>query len=310
MCSESVPYNFKGGKLTIKLLRTLVAVADHKTFSAAADAVHITHAAVSQQMRTLEADLGVTLFNRRTRTPELTPLGLRIVEKSKKLLSDYDNLVPSVLADGGLSGQLSFGALRTTLTGLTPQALSLLKSKFPDVSWRIRPGLTGTLLADVERGALDVALVTKPLLMPIGMVFKEVTVEPMRLIAALDEPEDDPLILLSERPFIRFNRNAVVGTLIDNWILSKRIRVQETMELDSPEAIASMVQAKLGVSIIPDAAVKPPDSLPVKSINLGEDAPTRVLGLVYHKDQTKLKAVEEIYAALRSVIDAQAEASC
>ena len=289
--------------MTIRLLRTLVAVADQRTFSAAAGVVHVTHAAVSQQMRTLEADLGVTLFNRSTRTPELTPLGLQVVEKARRLIADYDNLVPSVLADGGLRGQLSLGALRTTLTGLTPQALALLKTRYADLSLRIRPGLTATLLAEVERGTLDVALVTKPHLIPVGMAFRDLTVEPMRLITALDETEDDPITLLHERPFIRFNRNAVVGTLIDNWILSKRIRVNETMELDSPEAIASMVHANLGVSIIPDLAVKPLDAVPVTSLSLGTDAPKRVLGLVYHEDQIKQQAIDALFNAMRTVID-------
>ena len=167
----------------------MIAIADHRTFSAAAEAVHITHAAVSQQMQNLEADLGVSIFNRSTRTPELTAIGLQIVEKSRKLVAEYDNLVPSVLADGGLSGQFSIGALRTTLTGLTPQALAILNEKFPDLGWRIRPGLTGTLLADVERGELDVALVTKPHLMPVGVVFRQLTIEPMHLIAAVSETE-------------------------------------------------------------------------------------------------------------------------
>ena len=291
--------------MTIKLLRTLVAVADQRTFSAAADIVHLTHAAVSQQMQTLEADLGVALFNRSTRTPELTPVGLQIVEKSRKLIADYDNLVPSVLADGGLSGQISIGALRTTLTGLTPQALALLKQKFPDVAWRIRPGLTNQLLTEVERGTLDVALVTKPYLMPLGLVFRALAEEPMHLIAAMGEREGDPIQLLNKRPFIRFNRNAVVGALIDNWILSKRIRVNEAMELDSPEAIASMVHASLGVSIIPDLVVKPQESVPVKSISLGSDAPTRILGLVHQENHIKEQAADELFSALHSVIELQ-----
>ena len=289
--------------MTIRLLRTLVAVADTRTFSAAADVMHVTHAAVSQQMQTLEADLGIALFNRTTRTPELTPLGHQVVAKARKLIADYDNLVPSVLADGGLSGQVTLGALRTTLTGLTPQAMAVLKSRYPQIGMRIRPGLTGALLAEVERGAIDAAIVTRPHLMPMGVVFRELTEEPMQLIAAIEEPEDDPITLLRDRPFIRFNRNAVVGTLIDNWILSKRIRVSETMELDSPEAIASMVQANLGVSIVPDLAVKPQDSVPVKRIDLGPDAPRRMLGLVYQEGQVKMQAIEALHDALVSVLD-------
>ena len=111
--------------MTIRLLRTLVAIADAKTFSAAADSVHVTHAAVSQQMQTLEADLGIALFNRSTRTPELTPAGHQLVARARKLIADYDNLVPSVLADGGLTGVVTLGALRTTLTGLTPRAMAV-----------------------------------------------------------------------------------------------------------------------------------------------------------------------------------------
>ncbi len=288
--------------MTIRLLRTLVAIADTRTFSAAAEVVHVTHAAVSQQMQTLEADLGLVLFNRTKRTPELTPVAHEIVAKARKLITDYDNLVPSVLGDGGLSGIVTLGALRTTLTGLTPQAMAVLKAKFPNIGLHIRPGLTGTLLADVERGNLDAAIVTKPHLMPEGVQFRELTQEPMQLIAAIEETGKDPIKLLKTRPFIRFNRNAVVGTLIDNWILSKRIRVSETMELDSPEAIASMVHANLGVSIVPDLAVKPLDTIPVKRLQLGADAPRRTLGLVYHKDQIKTQVMDELFDALVQVI--------
>ena len=289
--------------MTIRLYRTLIAVADNRTFSAAAQAVHVTHAAVSQQMRTLEADLGIALFNRQTRTPELTPVAHQVVSKARKLVEDYDNLVPSVLADDGLSGRIALGALRTTLTGLTPQAMAILKAKFPQIKLHIRPGLTGPLLSEVERGNLDAAILTKPHLMPLGVTFRELTQEPLQLIAAVQEIEDDPVVLLKTRPFIRFNRNAVVGSLIDNWILSKRIRVTETMELDSPEAIASMVHANLGVSIVPDLAVKPQETTPLKRLSLGPDAPKRVLGLAYPEDQIKAQAMDELFEALRSVID-------
>lgn len=288
--------------MTIRLLRTLVAIADTKTFSAAAGVVHVTHAAVSQQMRTLEADLGIALFDRSTRTPELTPVAHQVVAKARVLIAEYDSLVPSALADDGLSGMIKLGALGTTLTGLTPRALAVLKAKYPKIGLHIRPGLTGSLLADIERGNLDAAIITKPHLLPVGVRFRALTEEPMQLIAAPQETQDDAFELLRTRPYIRFNRNAVLGTLIDNWILSKRIRVAEAMELDSPEAIASMVHANLGVSIVPDMTVKPLDTIPVKRISLGVDAPTRILGLVHPEAPEKAQAIDQLFAALQSII--------
>lgn len=288
--------------MTIRQLRTLVAIADTRTFSAAASVVHVTHAAVSQQMQALEADLDIALFDRNSRTPDLTPVGHKIVAKARMLIEEYDNLVPLALGDGGLSSTITLGALRTTLTGLTPKAMSTLSAKFPEMRLHIRPGLTGALFLDVERGILDAAIVIKPNLMPNGLTFRELAREPMQLIASVDEVEQDPLKLLRSRPFIRYDRNTVVGTLIDNWIASKRVQVSETMELDSPEAIASMVHAGLGVSIVPDLAVKPIDTVPVKRISLGPGTPFRTLGLIQREHQVKKRAIEEVFDAFGHAI--------
>ncbi|MEM8978295.1 MAG: LysR family transcriptional regulator [Pseudomonadota bacterium] len=289
--------------MSIRQLRTLVAIADTKTFSAAARATHVTHAAVSQQMQSLEAELGVTLFNRAKRTPELTPLGHQIVIKARELIEAYDTLVPSVLADGGLSGTIKLGAIGTTLTGLMPNALAVLKAQYPQIGLHIRPGLTGPMLADIERGLLDAAIITKPQVLPSWIVFQRLTTEQMHVIASVEESETDPVRLLRERPFIRFNRTAVLGALIDAWIMSKDLMVHEAMELDSAEAIASMVAANLGVSIVPDTAVPAPQVAALKHLSLGTSAPTRVLGLVHHKDGIKTRALDGLYSALRTTLE-------
>jgi len=288
--------------MTIHLLRTLVAIADEQTFSAAAEVVNVTHAAVSQQMQSLESNLGVTLFDRSTRTPELTPLAVEIVGKARVLIRDFDNLVPSVLDEDALHGDIAFGALPTTLTGLTPRAMAVYKHKFPKIVLRVRPGLTETLLNDLTRGKLDAALLTKPHLLPVDLEFRELAQEPLELIVAQSEKCDDPLELLRSRPFIRFNRTAVVGTLIENWILSKQLHVNEAMELDSLEAIASMVHANLGVSIVPKLVVPPDSRVALKSLPLGPSTPKRCLGLAYHRQHVKTRVIDELYAALKKVI--------
>ncbi|MEM6467124.1 MAG: LysR substrate-binding domain-containing protein, partial [Pseudomonadota bacterium] len=224
------------------------------------------------------------------------------VAKARDLIAQYDGLVPSVLADGGLNGQIKLGAIGTTLTGLTPRAMAALKERVPGIGLHIRPGLTGAMLAELERGTLDAALVTKPGLTPSGLTFRPLAQEPMHLITALEEPDDDPLTLLRTRPYIRFNRTAVLGCLIDTWLLSKRIRVTEAMELDSAESIESMVQANLGVSIVPELAVPPPQTILVKRVALGAEAPVRVVGLAYRQDTIRPRAIDAVFDAFDGVI--------
>jgi len=288
--------------MSIRLLKTLIAVADHKTFSAAADAVFITHAAVSQQMRTLEADFGISLFDRTRRTPELTPLGRAVVARARKLVVEYDTLVPSVLGDDGFSGEIALGAVPTTLTGLAPMAMRILRAQHRDLRIRIHPALTGALLSALERGTLDVALLSKPFLLPTGMAFLHVAEEPLSLITAQEIETNTSAKILENNPFIRFNRDAVVGTLVETWLHEQNIRVSETMELENLEAISSMVHANLGVSIVPASCVVNRYALPLKRLPLGSNAPSRNLGLAFRQEHPKLRVIEEIHKALLNAI--------
>lgn len=288
--------------MSIRLLRTLVAVADNHTFSAAADAVFITHAAVSQQMRTLEAELSIALFDRSHRTPELTPMGLAVVARARQLIADYDNLVPAVLGDDGLRGEVVLGAVPTTLVGLAPLSMSILRARYPELRVRIIPALTSALLSGLERGTYDVALISKPQLMPQGMNYLEVAREPLQVIAGSEVEEMDPVTILNNQPFIRFNRDAVVGTQIEAWLQANKIRVSETMELENLEAISSMVHANLGVSIVPRSCVANAYAVPLTWLPLNPEPPMRRLGLAYRKEHPKHRVIEEMHDALLSAV--------
>lgn len=283
--------------MSIRLLKTLIAVADHRTFTEAADAVFVTHAAVSQQMRALETELGVALFDRSRRTPELSSIGRAVVARARDIVRDYDNLVPSVLGDEGFAGELALGAVPTTLTGLAPRAMAILRGQHAALRISIHPGLTAALLSDLDRGKLDVALVTEALPVPRGMAFAPIAEEPLHLITSAQVAETDPVRILQTHPFIRFNRDAVVGTIIEGWLQKKGIRVTEAMELENLEAIASMVHADLGVSIVPVPCVDTPHALPLRRLPLGRGAPTRLLGLAYRKENRKVRVIEEVHTA-------------
>ena len=83
---------------------------------------------------------------------------------------------------------------------------------------------------------------------------------------------------------------------------SKNIDVNETMEFDSAEAIASMVGAGLGVSILPEPVIMPSHGIKVKRLHLGAEAPQRTLGLVYLKNNIKIQLINEMMSALRQIV--------
>jgi DNA-binding transcriptional LysR family regulator len=96
--------------MSIRRLKTLIAIAEKGTFAAAADVVHISQAAVSQQMKGLEDELQIRLFDRSKRPPELSQLGLALTARSREIVHAYDAMLKSLTGDSPFSGKLMIGA--------------------------------------------------------------------------------------------------------------------------------------------------------------------------------------------------------
>jgi DNA-binding transcriptional LysR family regulator len=284
--------------MSIRLLKTLISIAEQGTFTAAAESVHITHAAVSQQMKALEEELNVAIFDRSKRIPKLTPIGLELVSKSRELVNSYNNLVPSILGDEFLSGELKLGAVPTALTGLVPFAMTQLREEYNALHIHVIPGLSTELISEVERGGLDAAIVTKPERLSANLVWRQIAEEPLELLAAISVDSNDPVHLLKTKPFIRFSRRAIVGGMIDQWLQQKAIDVDERMELENLESISSMVYCDLGVSIVPKGCVESPNPLPIKRIPLGEPAVYRQVGLISKNDTIKTRILDALNSEL------------
>lgn len=288
--------------MTIRVLKTLIAVDEHGTFSAAADAVFLTHAAVSQQMRGLEEEWGLKVFDRTRRTPELTPTGRALVARAREVVAAYEGIVPSILGDHGLSGVLSLGAVSTTLNALVPMTIARLKRDYPNLNVSVLPGLTTPLIQQIERGTLDLAIVSRPRLLPRNLAWLDIAEEPMEVLVSQETESSDALELLQTRPFIRFTRSAVVGADIEQWLQDRKIVVHESMELENLENISSMVLFNLGVSIAPRPclALAP---LPLKHLPLpGRKPMTRKLGIAYRADSVKARAIAEVHWRVLDVV--------
>ncbi len=288
--------------MSIRALRTLISIHRHGSFRAAAEAEHLTPAAVSQQMRNLEASWRLELFERSLRSPKLTLTGLALVDEAKSIVTAYDGLADKVRPDDEVSGELILGAVPTTLTGLAPLALTQLKKSHPSIRVRVVPGLSHQLLLQIERGQIHAAVVSKPEIIPSSMAFSEIAAEELVLLSSQGTEDLPALDLLQSQPFIRFNRDAVVGRKIEAWLQNNGIVVNDVMELEGLEAISSMVAAGLGISIVPKTCVAENSHLPLTRIPLGNDVPIRLLGLVSRNDSPKAKVIEAAEIALLKAV--------
>ena len=288
--------------MSIRNLKSLIAVAEHGTFTAAADAVFVTHAAVSQQMKALEEEWGVVLFDRSRRSPEFTSIGKALVAQARKIVAAYDGIVPSVLGEAGFRGELTLGAVPTTLTGLVPFAVAMLKAEHADLHVRVVPGLTIELASQVERGILDAAVTTRLPVAPRRHDWREIAREEMELLAAIETASDDPIELLRTNPYIRFSRRAVVGAMIEGWLQDRNIEVRDNMELEDLEVIHSMVYANLGVSIVPKQSVAAPNPLPLKHLSLSPAPAARAIGLLSRSDTVKLRVLDRLLDKLHEAV--------
>jgi DNA-binding transcriptional LysR family regulator len=290
--------------MSIRHLRTLIAISEHGSFAAAADAVALTQSAVSQQMKALEDELGIEMFDRRKRPPQLSSQGKALIPRARQLVYLYDGLRSSKGGEANLEGLLEIGAIPTTLTGILPRALVALRASQPSLQVRVANGLSAELMARVDRGDLDAALVSEPKPLPTSMTWRPVADEPLMVVAPISVSSDDYREILESLPFIRFNRSAWVGHTIQTALQDMGIKVVEAMELDSLEAIWQMVRHGLGVSIVPMRSVGDGALIELKTIPFGSPPRRRRLGLVERHEHLKTGLTEALYQQLLAINEA------
>lgn len=292
--------------MSIRRLRTLIAVAESGSFAGAAEAMFVSQSAVSMQMRALERELHRELFDRSKRPPVPNAACRLVVDQARSIVAAYDAMArDGPVSPHAFAGELDIGAVPTTLTGLVPKAISSLQSDHPGLHIRIASALSAELLSQVSRRLLDAALISEPVYLPPRLHWQPLAAEPLVLEVADDITSDDPEALLRSQPFIRFNRRAWVGRLIDDWLHRHRIEVSEVMELDTLEAVSTMVSSGLGVSIVPLRCAMSAYLPPVRRLPLGPDASPRILGLLCHESGAKRPVIELFFDRLVRIVQSE-----
>lgn len=243
-------------------LRVFRIVARHLNFSRAAEELLLTQPAVTQQIKALESELGVSLFDRGGGHIQLTAAGQALVPFAERMKALSDEAVQAVAAACGQeSGDLALGASQTIAQYLLPALIAEFRKRHPNVRVTALSGNTDRMLEALVEGKIQLALIEGPerrkdlrienfmedhmvLVVPPGHEWagQEVTVA---MIGA------EPLLM---REFGSGSRRVVEQALAASGLKAKDLRI--SMEFDSTEGLLSAVEAGLGVTFVSRWAVR------------------------------------------------------
>ncbi len=284
--------------MKITQLRTLVAIADHKGFAETADRLFITPAAVSQQMRTLEDELQVALFDRTRRPPRLNAHGVHIAERARDVLREFDALADEARAVDEIAGILTLGCISGFSSDLIPLALGNLRDRYPRLQVRITEGQSATLIHQVHRRELDAAIVTEPLTPEPELEILPITTEPLMVVAPMGAAVSTWDEALTQLPFLRVNRLSGLGSLVDETLRKTGLVVNDAMELDSTDVVLSMVRAGLGSGVVPSGRLRETDAKGISVFPFGNPAISRRVVLMERPNYARSDLSQVLYLEL------------
>ena len=239
---------------SIRLLKNFLVIARHKSVAAASREIGLTPAAAGHQIQQLEEEIGLTLFDRTKRSLSLNTNGRSLIEPIQEIVARFEALGSNLKS--GLSGTIVIGALVSSLMGAFGKTLNELKLRYPDLEIKLLAGLSSNFLDQILEGSIDGAIVTEsPFTLPQNVQWTELYREPMILITpALTTNKGTKSPPRIKLPFIRFERNTWTGHLVDQTIKANKLPIEESMELNSVEAIIELVRQGIGYSIVPKLA--------------------------------------------------------
>ena len=280
---------------SIRQLECVVAVADHGSFRKAAAAVGISQPALSAQIQTIEATLGVQLFERDRRSVLVTPAGDDVIAQARAALGAVDGVRDAARRRAEpLVGPLRFGVIPTVAPYWLPALLPQVRRRFPRLELILREDQTARLLSQLGEGRLDVALVAIPV--PGDFTTAPIAKEEFVLAAPrgaailekrgklVDADLDHQIVLLLEDGHCLRDQALAVCTR-GGAVESMAVRATSLPTLEQ------MVAGGMGVTLLPEAAAA---SLvlargPVETARFRAPAPGRTLGLAWRTSSARLR---------------------
>lgn len=240
--------------MNIDDVRTFVAVIDSGAISRAARDLHLTQPAVTRRVQRLEHAVGAPLIDRTRRPFALTEVGRAAVEQCRRLLSTTDALKALAQADVVPSRELRVGVAHA-LTELTlVEPLDDTRRAFPAVAWRLYTGWSRDLLARVQSGALDAAVVLLPdgQRVPSGLEARALAAERLAIIAARSlRPRIHSVRDLAEAQWILNPEGCAARLELQRVLARARVPLRVGIETYDYQLQLSLVARGRGLGLVP-----------------------------------------------------------
>jgi LysR family hydrogen peroxide-inducible transcriptional activator len=282
---------------TLRQLQYLKLLAEHGSFSRAAEAANVTQPTLSAGIAELERIIGAPVVDRARSGVILTAAGEEAARRARDLLAGAEDLVQASQSAGiPLAGRFRLGVIPTIAPFLLPKALPIMRARFPKLRLFLREDLTSRLIAALKAGSLDAALIALPYDMT-GLEWAHVVDD--ELFAAVPtghamasqvniRPESldgDELILLEDGHCLRDHVLAACG------LTPPRSGQEEAFAATSLPTLVQMVGSGLGVSFVPAMAVEAGLTLqaPVTIRPLDADHPSREVVVAWRAGSSRAR---------------------
>lgn len=290
--------------LNLRQLRAFVTVAELKSFTRAADLLHVSQPALTVQIRKLEEALHCRILDRTSRTVDLTRIGRDLLPLLRRTLQELDAVVAESHAQGaGHLGTVRVASLPSFAASLLPEVILACRARNPGLSFVIRDAVAGRVMQLVRDEEVDLGVTGGQL--PDGSldVLHEVE-DRLCLVFPAGHPVSRHKRLriehLLELPLVLTDPSTSVRAVVDAAFLALGRRPHMTCETTYMTTAVAMVRAGLGLTILPESAreIRAEPSLIARPI--AEDAFVRRISIVKKRQRSLPPAAELFLAACKS----------
>ncbi|PJK10800.1 DNA-binding transcriptional regulator OxyR [Lysobacteraceae bacterium NML120232] len=293
--------------MNLRDLKYLIALADHRHFGKAAEASFVSQPTLSTQIKKLEEELGVQLFERAPRKVMLTPVGQEIISRARGIVAEVESMRELARrSQDPESGTLRLGAFPTLAPYFLPHAVPALQAALPRLELLLVEEKSDVLLAQLREGRIDAALLALP-----------IHDEQLHTELLFDEPfwlathHNGPLASLAEVSIDDLARHDLLLLEDGHCLRDQALDVcrlsgaqeKSGFRATSLETLRQMVAAGAGITLLPELAIRPPISQPeqLKLLPFRGQAPTRSIALVWRRSSALTPLLKQITSTLRGL---------